>query len=372
MAPEPQRPDLSLLTEIPDRDLEEIVAAIKAGAEQPGDALGFGPEALNSIEQMAVSYYRTRMYAKAAVLYGFILRMNGKRGSGWRGLGACCHALGRYDLAVECYKGALFYDPEDVVAKVFLGECRCHLGDKEEGLKLLNEVIAKGTKNQAFLPYITRARAVVGAGGGIPNRLVLRRAGQALAKDAEEAIAAEREAAAPPPAEGPAFDESREINWDDMKKNPQLAESIRALTKRIDEGSLTYAEVGGFTANELDGAYVCACKYAEMGQVLEAIQIAGYLIFLDPYSARYYQLVGICMQRLKQYESADYYYKVAQSLAPEDAMTLVYRGESKIMSGKTDEGLELVRKGVTLSKGKPEFKEIADRGQVLVRQFGGG
>jgi tetratricopeptide (TPR) repeat protein len=369
MATEQQQPDLSFLTQIPDRDLEDIFAAIRAGAEQPGDALGFGPEALNAVEQMALSFYRTRMVDKAAVLYGFVLQMNVRRGTAWRGLGACTHSLQRYDLAVECYRRALERDGEDVISKVFLGECLCHLGNKDEGLKLLNEVVAKKTKNPAYLPYVTRARAVIGADGGIPTRLVLRKQGQALAKDAEEAIAAEQ---APLPGSGPGLDGNREITLEDMKKNPELAKVIGELSKAVEEGRLTYAEVGGFTADELDGAYACACKYAEMGQVLEAIQIAGYLIFLDPYMARAYQLVGICMQRLKQYENADYYYRVAQKLAPEDAMTLVYRGETKIMTGKTDEGMELVKKGVAIAKGKPQWKEVAERGQVLVRQFGGG
>ena len=36
-----------------------------------------------------------------------------------------------------------------------------------------------------------------------------------------------------------------------------------------------------------------AAKYAEMGQVLEAIQISGYLMFLNPYEAKYYQLASL-------------------------------------------------------------------------------
>src|SRR5436309_1230354 len=68
--------DLGLLASIPDQDLEDIVASIKRGAKHPGDALGFGPEALNAVEQMAVGFYRANMFDRAAVLYGFLLRMN--------------------------------------------------------------------------------------------------------------------------------------------------------------------------------------------------------------------------------------------------------------------------------------------------------
>ncbi|MBI5508393.1 MAG: hypothetical protein HY903_06555 [Deltaproteobacteria bacterium] len=363
MATAAKGPSFDEIAKIPDQDLEEIIAAIKKGAEHPGDALGFGPEALNAIENMALSYYRTKMYDKAAVIFGFVLQMNSARATGWRGLGACMHALKRYELATLCYQSAVQADPNDVVSKVYWGEVLCQTGKKAEGLKLLKEVTAKGTKNDDYKPYVTRARAVVAADGGIPARLVLKKQGEKLAQDAGEALLQG--------AAGPEYDENREISVEDMQKNPELKKLLGDLAKAVEEGRLTYAQVGGFSQMELDGAYACACKYAEMGQVLQAIQIAGFLMFLDPYGGRYYQLVGICLQRMKQYENADHYYNMALLFDKEDPMSLVYRGESKIMSGKTDEGLQFVKRGIAAAKGKAEHKDIVDRGQVLVRQFGG-
>jgi tetratricopeptide (TPR) repeat protein len=361
MADQPQEPDLSLLAKIPDRDLEEIVAAIQEGAQQPGEALGFGDDALTAIEKMAVGFYRAKIYDKASVIYGFILQMNQDRGSAWRGLGACCHALRSYPLAVKCYRRAVEKDDADIVSRVFWGECLCQVGEKENGLELLQHVIDKGTDNLEYKPYITRARAIVGAGGGVPNKLVLMKEGQRLAADAAELIGQEG---------GPAFDPDAEITVDDIKANPELNKMLGELRSAVEEGKLTYAEIGGFTENELDGAYACACKYAEMGQTVQAIQIGGYLMFLDPYNGRYYQLIGICLQQMKQYENADHYYKMALLFDEENPMTLVYRGEAKIMAGKTDEGLELVKLGVAAAGEQPDCKELADRGEVLLRQFG--
>lgn len=360
MADQPQEPDLSLLAKIPDRDLEEIVASIKEGARQPGEALGFGDDALNAIEKMALGFYRAKMYDKAAVIYGFVLQMNQDRGSAWRGLGACCQAQRGYRMAVECYRGAVERNPKDVVSRVFWGECLCQVGEKENGLGLLQQVIDEGTENVEYKPYITRARAIVGAGGGVPNKLVLMKDGQRLAADAAELLAEEG---------GPAFDPDAEISVDDIKANPELNKILGELRSAVEEGRLTYAEVGGFTENELDGAYACACKYAEIGQTVQAVQIGGYLMFLDPYNARYYQLIGICLQQMKQYENADYYYKMALLFDEENPMTLVYRGEAKIMAGQTDEGLEFVKMGVAAAEGQPDFREMADRGQILLKQF---
>ena len=51
-------------------------------------------------------------------------------------------------------------------------------------------------------------------------------------------------------------------------------------------------------------------------------------------------------------------------------MSLVYRGECKILSGSVDSGLEIVRKGLELGKKNPELAHIVERAQVLVKQFG--
>ena len=232
---------------------------------------------------------------------------------------------------------------------------------------MLEEVIAPASQDPSLLPYITRARAIVGAGGGVPSRLVLKQSGKELVAEATAALAAE----APPLEGGVEYDEEREVTLEDMKRNPALKKLLGELGDALGQRKITLAEVGGFSANELEGAYACACKYADMGQVVQAIQISGYLIFLDPYNARYYQLVGICLQRMKQYEAAEHYYKLAANLEPDNAMTLVYRGESKIMAGSADEGLALVRQGVAAAQGKPDCKDVADRGQVLLRQFAG-
>ena len=243
----------------------------------------------------------------------------------------------------------------------------CQVGAKEVGVELLKDVIKHNTERSQYKPYITRARAIVGHDGGIPNTIILRKHGEALVRDATEEMIAEEAAAVGYDPE----DMDRDIEFSDIQKNPKLLGAIQELAKLVDEERLTYAQVGGFTDNELDGAYAVACKYAEMGEVTKSIQIAGYLIFLDPHKARYYQLVGICLQRMKQYEGADFYYRMANIFEPGDPMTLVYRGECMIMAGRVDEGLVHVREGLEAAQKDPEAAPMADRASVLIKQFGG-
>ncbi len=350
---------LGLIEKIPKQDLEDILAAIRAGAKPPAEAVGFGPPALNAIEQTALGYYRARRFDEAAVLYGFILRLDAGRGSAWRGLGACSQAMRGLGAAAECYRHALEVDPKDVVSKVFLGEVLCQLGEKGAGLKLLEEVAAGAVKSPAVVPYVARAKAIVRAKGGVPPRLVLMREGKRVFDQATGALA----------GEGFRYDPDKPLTTGDIVANPAMKPFLSELTQVLAGGQITLARVGGFTAKELHGAYAVACRYAELGQVLEAMQIAGFLMFLDSHDARYPQLIGICLQRMKQYGPADHMYSIALALDDASPMTLVYRGEAKIMAGEVDAGLAFVRQGIEAAGAKPEHKALVDRGKVLLKQF---
>lgn len=352
--------NLSFLDDIPDTDLESIWEAVQNGAQNYGESVGMDAASVNTIEDIALGYYRSRRYEQAAVIYGFVLQLNPDRPTAWRGLGACAHAQKGYQIALQCYQAAYHWKPDDIISKVYAGECLCMLGNKEAGLELLRTVIEQGSEDMKQLPYITRARAIVGAEGGVPARIVLMKEGNQLIAETEEVL---REM-------GVEFDPDAEIELEDMMRNPQLREGLADVKEAIREGRLTYADVGGFTDFELDGTYAVACSYANMGQGIEAIQICGYLMLVDPYKSRYYQLVGICLQRMKQYEISDHYYRIALSLDSEDPMTLIYQGEVKIMQGRIDEGVGIIRKGVDLVGTNPELNDLKSRGEVLIQQFG--
>lgn len=360
MAASPRNLDFSFLEEISDQSIEDIVSAVRDGAESYAAAMGFTPEALRAIEQIALGYYRGRQFDRAALVYSFILGLDGAYGAAWRGLGACCHAEKKYALALYCYRGALETDASDVVSAVFTGECLCMVGEQAEGIKVLTALVARGSENPAYLPYLTRARALIAAEGGRPPRVVLMEKGEKLARQVSQEMVQVLVD----------FDDDKEIELDDIMSNPQLSEGFKEIAQALQDGRLTYADVGGFTENELDGAYAAACQYVEMGQVIEAMQICGYLMMLDPYNARYYQLVGISLQRLKQYEQADHYYRMALVNEKNDPMTLVYQGECKIMAGHVDEGLQVVRKGLELGGDTPEHSPIVERARQLLQQFG--
>ena len=351
--------DLSLFTDMPDEDLEDIMATIKNGADRPAEFFGFDDGALNAIENIALGFYRARLWDRASLIYGFALRLDPSRSSCWRGLGACAQANKEYPIAKTCYEKALEQHPADVITKVFLGECLCLGGDIERGLKVLNEAIEQNSDEPKAKAYVTRARAIVSAGGGRPAPLILKKKGVPIAEDAAKVLA----------EAGIELDPSRELHIEDIQNDPILAEGLGELAIAFNSGRITLAEVGGFAANELDGAYACACKYAEMNQLADAMRICSYLIFIDPYKGRYYQLVGICLQRLKLFGEAEHFYMLSLTLEPDDPRSLVYRGEAQILMGDIDKGLATVHKGVDLADAVVQG-DIVERGKVLIKQFG--
>ena len=358
------------LENIRDEDLLDIWQSIQEGATTPAEAYGFDEPAMISIEKAAHGYYSAKQFAVAGTLYGFLLRMDSKRSTAWRGLGACAHAIKQYELAVHAFRGAVEFGPEDGVSHIFLGEALCQIGEKEEGLKILQDVLAWDSPTPELHPYLKRARAIVEQGGGMPSRDVLRREGMAILEAASQAQQSEAGDGAGEASEPLTYDEDRDIEWDDIQKNPELMSVLKDVQKAVSEGRLTLAEVGGFTDNELDGAYAVSCKYVEMGQVVQAMQIVGYLIFIDPYKSRYYQLTGICMQRLQQYEGAEHFYRMALSLEANDPMSMVYQGECKILGGDLDGGIEIIQEGVELAEQDPvQHQDILERGRALIKQF---
>ena len=96
-------------------------------------------------------------------------------------------------------------------------------------------------------------------------------------------------------------------------------------------------------------------------------------MMLSPYEHRYYHLAGVCFQRIKQFEIADHYYRMALSLNASDPTTLIYRGEVQIMLGKVDDGLLSIKKGIENCNedriGDAEHAGLLARAKALSQQF---
>jgi tetratricopeptide (TPR) repeat protein len=120
--------------------------------------------------------------------------------------------------------------------------------------------------------------------------------------------------------------------WTEAMAAPALRERFLAVHQAVMKGDLTLAEVGGFTADELDSAFAGVVKLLNIGKVREALQISGYLILLSPWEARFYGLTAHCLHRHGKPQQAVHYYNIALALG-EDGVMLASRGELHLQLG---------------------------------------
>ena len=341
---------------------QDVIAGLESGAANMGEFMGMSKEMFNSIEMMAYNFYVAKVYIKAGQLYLFLLFMDPLRATAWRGVAACHHAAKNLKQAATYYSLAVAIDPSDIVSNVYWGECLCMGENPRKGMEILQAFLKKlGNKkvDAAFIPYVVRARGIVAAKGGFPQQIVLMETGKRVAQDAA-ALLQEQGAAEPNPMA-------------QMFKTPEMQAGLAEITKAYSEGRLTIKEIAGFSDNQVDTAYAAACKYLNAGQPLQALQIIGWLIYIDSRDARFYHVGGICMQHLKMYPLADYMYSMAQMYGDEkspDPDTMVYLGEVKILMDKRAEGLALLRDGAALAQKKSGKQETFKRAQTLIKQYG--
>lgn len=355
---------IEILSNVPPEQIEAMIENLADGAKTPGEMMGVSADSLNEIERIAVNLYRTGYYDKSLHVFTYMLQLDPKRSSAYRGIGACLQGLKFLTLACHYYETAWILDPTDIVAQVLFGEGVCMLeGGKEAGIRVLKNVVEQGTDNPVYAPYITRARAILNANGDIPPRLVLideaaKKIRAATENDDLDLDPDEVDASLQPPSA------------EEIALVPELQENIAAIKKSLQEGSLTLAEVAGFTKEELEGGYFVVTQLLRNREPMKALLVVGTLIAMDPHNAKFYQGAGIALQQMKDYVGAAFLFQTAHAYDKTDAMTLIYWGECQLMQGRIDDGLKKVQQGQLVADKHPDKTTLIARAQALQKMFG--
>jgi len=153
-------------------------------------------------------------------------------------------------------------------------------------------------------------------------------------------------------------------------EDPAVAEAAAAVTELLGRGDVSLADVGGFSEQELNGGYLAAVRMLEAGHAAKALQITGSLILLQPDEAAYHRLAGVACHHLSEHALADRYYQNAQHLAPDDATTMLYRGEVLLAMGENEQGGAELRRGLAAAGSDPALAVIAKRAGEVARTHG--
>ncbi|OGR09640.1 MAG: hypothetical protein A2341_00310 [Deltaproteobacteria bacterium RIFOXYB12_FULL_58_9] len=106
------------------------------------------------------------------------------------------------------------------------------------------------------------------------------------------------------------------------------------LTDALARGRLAPAEIAHITASELDAVFELAAQCLDARRDNEATALLGGVVTLYPFSARYWRAYGIALHRGLEIDRARAAYDTALALDPNHDLTLCYRAELLIYSGK--------------------------------------
>ena len=106
-------PDAELSPEQSQKLLDVTQELVFFGLEnnvEPGDAVGMSQSYFDALHELAARHYNSRRFDSAATLYQRLLRLKPLQLVYYKGLGACCMGLERYDAAVKVYNSARVID----------------------------------------------------------------------------------------------------------------------------------------------------------------------------------------------------------------------------------------------------------------------
>jgi tetratricopeptide (TPR) repeat protein len=88
----------------------------------PADAIGMSPAYMDAFHELAMRHYQRRNFDSAAQLYQRLIQLKPLQLDYYKGLGACCLGLQRYDAAIKVYNLAVQFGALDAELHYYLGQ----------------------------------------------------------------------------------------------------------------------------------------------------------------------------------------------------------------------------------------------------------
>ena len=143
---------------------------------------------------------------------------------------------------------------------------------------------------------------------------------------------------------------------------------LEYLIHRFYDGLLLLKEFEGLDDDEFETVYALGYNYFTYGKYEAAKDIFTGLTAYAPYTASYWRALGAVKQQLKDYAQAIAAYDMAIANDEEDIVSYIYRGESHILSGNVESGLENFERVLKIEREHqiPEFEPWVKRSKLLL------
>ncbi len=131
-------------------------------------------------------------------------------------------------------------------------------------------------------------------------------------------------------------------------------------------GLITLQELEGISDEEMETIYALGYNFFTYGKYDAARDIFTGLTAYAPYTAHYWRALGAVNQQQRDYGEAIVAYDMAIANSELDIVSYVYRGESQILSGNRDAGLEDLRTVLQIGGNNPSFAPWMQRAELLL------
>ena len=131
-------------------------------------------------------------------------------------------------------------------------------------------------------------------------------------------------------------------------------------------GLLTLLELEAFDDEELETIYAIGYYFFTLGKYEASRDIFTGLTAYAPYTAHYWRALGAVNQQLKDYTEAIAAYDMAIANDEYDVVSSVYRGESHILSGNIEGGINDFEEVRKIGGEYPEFEAWVKRAELLL------
>jgi type III secretion system low calcium response chaperone LcrH/SycD len=131
-------------------------------------------------------------------------------------------------------------------------------------------------------------------------------------------------------------------------------------------GLITLQELEGISDEEMETIYALGYNFFTYGKYDAAKDIFTGLTAYAPYTAHYWRALGAVNQQLKDYVEAIAAYDMAIANDENDVVSFVYRGESQILSGNVNAGVQDLERVLQIGAQFPQFAPWVQRSELLI------
>ncbi|MCC6810288.1 MAG: hypothetical protein IT381_22855 [Deltaproteobacteria bacterium] len=164
---------------------------------------------------------------------------------------------------------------------------------------------------------------------------------------------------------------------DHSLNTPEGAKVTKELKRELlspDARGLTLSHVMGFSEEEVKSTYAKACQRLAQNDLAGAGKLFAMLVALRHNEGKHWRGLGVVAQRSNQPGPCDFLYSMALKHDPNDIISMVFRAEARVNTGRAAAGRQDLLNAIELGErlGNPEHGTYVKRAKKVLQLIDAG